>query len=100
MSIYHADCLHLVVGYEAVQKKLHALRNRQNLFQEEGMIALVLDTIDQFSMYKSPRHFAYYAGEEATTLYEEISSYLYLLLGELFNRDISTFYKVLEIFIL
>jgi len=45
------------------------------------MIALVLDTIDQFSMYKSPRHFANYAGEDAATLYEEISSYLYLLLG-------------------
>ena len=72
----------LAVGYEAVQKKLHALRNRQNLFQEEGMIALVLDTIDQFSVYKSPRHFANYAGEEAATLYEEISSYLYLLLGK------------------
>ena len=72
----------LAVGYEAVQKKLHALRNRQNLFQEEGMIALVLDTIDQFSVYKSPRHFANYAGEEAATLYEEISSYLYLFLGK------------------
>ena len=46
------------------------------------MIALVLDTIDQFSTYKSPRHFASYAGEEAATLYEEISSYLYLLLGK------------------
>jgi len=45
------------------------------------MIALVLDTIDQFSVYKSPRHFANYAGEDAATLYEEISSYLYLLLG-------------------
>lgn len=46
------------------------------------MIALILDTIDKFSQYKSPRHFAHYAGEEAANTYEDIASYLYLLLGK------------------
>lgn len=47
------------------------------------MIALILETIDKFSQYKSPRHFAHYAGEEAASTYEDIASYLYLLLGML-----------------
>ena len=45
------------------------------------MIALILETIDKFSQYKSKRQFAYYAGEEAANKWDDISSYLYLLLG-------------------
>ena len=47
------------------------------------MIALILDTIDKFSQYKSRRHFAHYAGEDAANSYDDISSYLYLLLGKM-----------------
>jgi hypothetical protein len=46
------------------------------------MIALVLETIDKVSQYKNKRHFAHYAGEDNADLYDDISSYLYLLLGK------------------
>ena len=40
-------------SHEARQNKLKALRNRQDLFHEEGMITLVLETIDKYSEAKS-----------------------------------------------
>lgn len=49
----------------------------------QGMIALILETIDKFSQYKSRRQFAHYAGEDAAGKWDDISSYLYLLLGEI-----------------
>lgn len=42
------DCMH-----EERQAKLKALRNRQDLFHEEGMISLVLESIDKYSETKS-----------------------------------------------
>lgn len=50
------------------------------------MIALILETIDKFTQYKSPRHFAHYAGEDAADTYEDIASYLYLLLGNITQK--------------
>ncbi|XP_048731868.2 ryanodine receptor-like isoform X6 [Ostrea edulis] len=73
--------------HEEKQNKLRALRNRQDLFQEEGMIALILETIDKFTQYKSPRHFAHYAGEDAADTYEDIASYLYLLLAAMIQGN-------------
>lgn len=73
--------------HEERQSKLKALRNRQDLFQEEGMIALVLETIDKFIQYKSRRHFAHYAGEEAAEKWDDISSYLYLLLAAMIRGN-------------
>ena len=52
-----------------------------NIYVTQGMIALLLDTIERFSHFKSRRHFAYYAGEEVAEYYEDLSSKLYLLLG-------------------
>lgn len=46
------------------------------------MIALILETIDKFGQYKSKRQFAHYAGEEAANSWDDISGYLYLLLGK------------------
>lgn len=40
-------------SHEEKQAKLKALRNRQDLFHEEGMISLVLETIDKYSETKS-----------------------------------------------
>ena len=40
-------------SHEERQNKLKALRNRQDLFHEEGMISLVLETIDKFSETKN-----------------------------------------------
>ncbi|XP_013392082.1 ryanodine receptor [Lingula anatina] len=73
--------------HEEKQLKLKALRNRQDLFQEEGMIALILSTIDNFSRFHSRRHFANYAGEEAANTYEDISGYLYLLLAAMIRGN-------------
>ncbi|XP_064623398.1 ryanodine receptor-like isoform X6 [Lineus longissimus] len=73
--------------HEEKQAKLKALRNRQDLFQEEGMIALVLETIDKVSQYKNKRHFAHYAGEDNADLYDDISSYLYLLLAAMIKGN-------------
>lgn len=46
------------------------------------MIALILETIDKFGQYKNRRQFAHYAGEDAAGKWDDISSYLYLLLGK------------------
>lgn len=73
--------------HEEKQNKLRALRNRQDLFQEEGMIALILETIDKFSQYKSRRQFAHYAGEDAAGKWDDISSYLYLLLAAMIRGN-------------
>lgn len=40
-------------GHEETQNKLKILRNRQDLFHEEGMISLVLETIDKYSETKN-----------------------------------------------
>ena len=45
------------------------------------MIALILDTIDKFLQYKSKQKFAHYAGEDAASNWDDITGYLYLLLG-------------------
>ncbi|XP_070180339.1 ryanodine receptor-like isoform X4 [Littorina saxatilis] len=75
------------VEHEEKQNYLKALRNRQDLFQEEGMIALILETIDKFSQYKSRRQFAHYAGEDAAGKWDDISSYLYLLLAAMIRGN-------------
>ncbi|XP_025103910.1 ryanodine receptor-like isoform X4 [Pomacea canaliculata] len=75
------------VEHEEKQNRLRALRNRQDLFQEEGMIALILETIDKFSQYKSRRQFAHYAGEDAAGKWDDISSYLYLLLAAMIRGN-------------
>ncbi|XP_052768471.1 ryanodine receptor 2-like isoform X9 [Mya arenaria] len=73
--------------HEEKQNKLRALRNRQDLFQEEGMIALILETIDKFGQYKSKRQFAHYAGEDAANKWDDISGYLYLLLAAMIRGN-------------
>ncbi|XP_050406916.2 ryanodine receptor [Patella vulgata] len=73
--------------HEEKQNKLRALRNRQDLFQEEGMIALILETIDKFSQYKGQRQFSQYAGEDAGESWDSISSYLYLLLAAMIRGN-------------
>ena len=39
--------------HEAKQSHLRSLRNRQDLFHEEGMVALILDIIDKISVYNN-----------------------------------------------
>ncbi|XP_064208546.1 ryanodine receptor 1-like isoform X4 [Anguilla rostrata] len=73
--------------HEEKQTKLRSLRNRQNLFQEEGMIALVLDCIDRLNVYNTAAHFSEFAGEEAAESWKEIVNLLYELLASLIRGN-------------
>nr|4I0Y_A Chain A, Ryanodine receptor 1 [Oryctolagus cuniculus] len=73
--------------HEEKQSKLRSLRNRQSLFQEEGMLSLVLNCIDRLNVYTTAAHFAEYAGEEAAESWKEIVNLLYELLASLIRGN-------------
>uniref|UniRef100_A0A674DXB3 Ryanodine receptor 1 n=1 Tax=Salmo trutta TaxID=8032 RepID=A0A674DXB3_SALTR len=73
--------------HEEKQTKLRSLKNRQNLFQEEGMITLVLDCIDRLNVYNTAAHFSEFAGEEAAESWKEIVNLLYELLASLIRGN-------------
>nr|XP_015196138.1 PREDICTED: ryanodine receptor 1 [Lepisosteus oculatus] len=60
---------------------------KQNLFQEEGMIALVLECIDRLNVYNTAAHFSEMAGEEAAESWKEIVNLLYELLASLIRGN-------------
>jgi len=45
------------------------------------MIALILETIDKCSQWKSMRHLAHLIGEDSAGRWNDMINYLYLLLG-------------------
>ena len=67
---------------EEKQKFLKALRNRQDLFQEEGILNLILDAIDKMNVITSQGLLSALAGEEAGQQWNDVSGYLFQLLGE------------------
>uniref|UniRef100_A0A3B1K1U7 Ryanodine receptor 2 n=1 Tax=Astyanax mexicanus TaxID=7994 RepID=A0A3B1K1U7_ASTMX len=73
--------------HEDKQNRLRALKNRQNLFQEEGMINLVLECIDRLHVYSSAAHFAEVAGREAGESWKSILNSLYELLAALIRGN-------------
>ncbi|XP_030630748.1 ryanodine receptor 2 [Chanos chanos] len=73
--------------HEDKQNRLRALKNRQNLFQEEGMINLVLECIDRLHVYSSAAHFAEVAGREAGETWKSILNSLYELLAALIRGN-------------
>ncbi|XP_072559363.1 ryanodine receptor 2 isoform X3 [Paramormyrops kingsleyae] len=73
--------------HEDKQNRLRALKNRQNLFQEEGMINLVLECIDRLHVYSSAAHFADVAGREAGVAWKSILNSLYELLAALIRGN-------------
>ncbi|XP_043918075.1 LOW QUALITY PROTEIN: ryanodine receptor 1-like [Protopterus annectens] len=73
--------------HEEKQTKLRSLKSRQNLFQEEGMITLVLNCIDRLNVYNSAAHFSEFAGEEAAESWKEIVNLLYELLASLIRGN-------------
>uniref|UniRef100_A0A915K5L1 RIH domain-containing protein n=1 Tax=Romanomermis culicivorax TaxID=13658 RepID=A0A915K5L1_ROMCU len=75
------------IEFEEQQIRLKALRNRQDLFQEEGVLNMILDTIDQFSLMESTPDFSAMIGEEALMAWDEISTYLYLLLAAMIKGN-------------
>ncbi|OXB83885.1 UNVERIFIED_CONTAM: hypothetical protein H355_009369 [Colinus virginianus] len=73
--------------HEDKQNKLRSLKNRQNLFKDEGMLALVLNCIDRLNDYNSAAHFAEIAREENGTAWKEILNLLYKLLAALIRGN-------------
>ncbi|KAA3679890.1 ryanodine receptor 2 [Paragonimus westermani] len=76
--------------HEVRQAKLAALRNRQNLFQNEGMIGCVLNTIEHFTgTFQTRREFSLVVGEDKSEQFDRLGNYLYLLLAALIrgNRE-------------
>ncbi|XP_072436665.1 ryanodine receptor 2 isoform X1 [Chiloscyllium punctatum] len=73
--------------HEERQNRLRALKNRQNLFQEEGMINLVLECIDHLNVYSSAAHFTDVAGKEAGESWRAILNSLYELLAALIRGN-------------
>jgi hypothetical protein len=75
-------------GHEEKQNRLRALRNRQDLFQEEGILNLILEAIDKINVITSQGFLVSLAGDEAGQNWEIISAYLYQLLGRpLYLKD-------------
>nr|XP_033808279.1 ryanodine receptor 3 isoform X2 [Geotrypetes seraphini] len=73
--------------HEDKQNKLRSLKNRQNLFKEEGMLALTLNCIDHLNVYSSAAHFAELVGKEAGPAWKEILNLLYELLAALIRGN-------------
>ena len=68
-------------GHEEKQKFLKALRNRQDLFQEEGILNLILDCIDKMNVVSEMGLVSALAGEEAGEQWNDVSGYLFEILG-------------------
>nr|XP_023658007.1 ryanodine receptor 3 [Paramormyrops kingsleyae] len=73
--------------HEEKQNKLRSLKNRQNLFKQEGMLTLVSSCIDRLSVYNSAAHFGECAGEEAGAAWKDILNLLYELLAALIKGN-------------
>ncbi|CAH0546152.1 unnamed protein product [Brassicogethes aeneus] len=70
--------------HEDKQNKLRALRNRQDLFQEEGILNLILEAIDKINVITSQGFLAGLAGDQS---WEMISGYLYQLLAAIIKGN-------------
>ncbi|CAD6199567.1 unnamed protein product [Caenorhabditis auriculariae] len=73
--------------FEDKQNRYRALRSRQDLFQEEGVLNMILDTIDKFSQMEAMPDFAGIIGEETHVMWEEIATYLYLLVAAMIKGN-------------
>ncbi|KAF3708096.1 Ryanodine receptor 2 [Channa argus] len=75
------------LGHEAKQKIITALKKRQHMFQEEGVINLVLDCIDRLYQYSSALHFAETAQNDMGEDWETILNCFYELLAALIRGN-------------
>ncbi|CAL8272401.1 unnamed protein product [Merluccius merluccius] len=73
--------------HEEKQIKLRSLKNRQNLFKQEGMLTLVSNCIDRLNVYNSAAHFGECAGPEAGLAWKDILNLLYELLAALIRGN-------------
>ena len=76
------------IEHEEKQNKLRALRNRQDLFQEEGVLNLILDAIDKINIITSQGFLsAFLASDESGGNWDAISAYLYQLLAAIIKGN-------------
>ncbi|XP_062422699.1 ryanodine receptor 2 [Pungitius pungitius] len=75
------------LGHEAQQNNITALKNRQNMFQEEGVIDLVLDAIDRLHQYSGGSRFAEAAHNDAQQEWVHILNSFYELLAALIRGN-------------
>ncbi|KAL3078921.1 hypothetical protein niasHS_014703 [Heterodera schachtii] len=75
------------LDFESRQNRFRALRSRQDLFQAEGVLNMILDTIDKFSVMEAMPNFVGLIGEENQLMWEEISTYLYLLVAAMIKGN-------------
>lgn len=85
--------------HEEKQNKLKALRNRQDLFQEEGILNLILETIDKINVISTQGLLVALLGEESSATWDSISGYLYQLLaaiikGIIYYHFIKSYYTI------
>ncbi|UYV64349.1 RYR2 [Cordylochernes scorpioides] len=73
------------IEHEEKQTKLKALRNRQDLCQEEGILNLILETIDKINVISSQGYLS--VGEDTAQRWETISGYLYQLLAAIIKGN-------------
>ncbi|XP_069548702.1 ryanodine receptor 2 [Brachyistius frenatus] len=75
------------LGHEEKQNIMTALKNRQNMFQEEGVIDLVLDCIDRLYQYSSTSEHAEAAQSDTGEEWETILNRFYELLAALIRGN-------------
>lgn len=74
--------------HEEKQNRFRALRNRQDLFQEEGVLNLILEAIDKINIITSQGFLAsFLAGDEIGQSWDLISTYLYQLLAAIIKGN-------------
>ncbi|KAI5643469.1 ryR domain-containing protein [Phthorimaea operculella] len=74
--------------HEEKQNKFRALRNRQDLFQEEGILNLILEAIDKINVITSQGFLAgFLASDESGHCWDMISGYLYQLLAAIIKGN-------------
>lgn len=73
--------------HEEKQNRLRALRNRQDLFQEEGILNLILEAIDKINVITSQGFLVALARDESGHSFEIISAYLYQLLAAIIKGN-------------
>ncbi|XP_033608233.1 ryanodine receptor isoform X6 [Cryptotermes secundus] len=73
--------------HEEKQNRLRALRNRQDLFQEEGILNLILEAIDKINVITSQGFLVALSGDEAGQNWDVISGYLYQLLAAIIKGN-------------
>ena len=76
-----------VSEHEEKQNKIRALRNRQDLFQEEGILNLILEAIDKINVITSQGFLVALSGDESGQAWDQISGYLYQLLAAIIKGN-------------